>query len=71
MAEGGVVVEGHLGVEHPYLAVGGEHERVDLDEVGVTVDVALVELDQDLGRAFSGLGVEAGPLDEIARRLEA
>jgi hypothetical protein len=44
MAEGGVVVEGDLGVERVHLPVGGEHQRVDLDEVGVALDVAAVEL---------------------------
>ncbi len=71
VAEGGVVVEGHLGVEHAHLAVGREHERVDLDEVGVTVDVALVELHDDLGGARTSFGVEPGPLHQVAGRLGA
>ena len=39
VAEHRVVVEGDLGVERVHLAVGREDQRVDLDEVGVALDV--------------------------------
>ena len=44
VAEGGVVVEGHLGVEGVDPAVGREDQRVDLDQVAVALDVAAVQL---------------------------
>ena len=45
VAERRVVVEGDLGVERVDLARRLEDQGVDLDEVGVTLDVRPVELD--------------------------
>ena len=66
MAEGGVVVQGHLGVEGVHLAVGREDQRVDLDQVGVAFDVAAVQVHQDGHRPVPGLGVQAGLVDQAA-----
>jgi hypothetical protein len=41
VAEQRVVVEAHLGVEREHVAVAGDHQRVDLDQRGVGVDVGL------------------------------
>ena len=61
MAEHGVVVERDLRVERMHLARRREDQRVDLDEVGVAVDVGAVELEQDVDRAVVGLRVQAWP----------
>ncbi len=55
VAELAVAVEGHLGVEGVDLAVGREDERVDLDEIGVALDVGVVELQEDVDGAVVGL----------------
>ena len=55
VAEHGVAVEGDLGVEGVHPAVGREDERVDLDQVGVALDVGPVELLEDVDRALGGL----------------
>ena len=54
VAEGGVVVEGHLGVEGVDLALGREDERVDLGQVAVALGEAAVQLHEDLGGAVDG-----------------
>ena len=66
VAEGGVVVEGHLGVERVDATVGGEDERVDLDEVGVAFGVAAVQLDEDVELPARAPRVEAG----VGRRAQ-
>ena len=58
MAERGVAVEAHLGVERVHTAVGREDQRVDLGEVAVALDVAAVQLRQDLGGAVDRRGIE-------------
>ena len=70
VAVGGVVVQGHLGVEGVDPAVGGEDERVDLGQVAVALDVTGVELEQEGGRLLPGLGVEAGLLHQGGRLVE-
>ena len=62
MAERGVVVERHLGVERVHLALGREDERVDLDQIGVALDVAAPQLQQDVDGAVARRGIE------VARR---
>ena len=62
VAEVGVGVQGHLGVQGVDLAGGLEDERVDLHQVGVAVDVGPVELEQDVDRAVGGGGVQLGGL---------
>ena len=54
MAERGVLVERHLGVERVHLAIGRQDQRVDLDEIGVAVDVRVKQLHQDVDRAVGG-----------------
>ena len=63
VAERRVAVERDLGVERVHLAGRLEDQRVDLDEVGVALDVGRVELEQDVDRALGGLRVELGGLD--------
>ena len=71
MAEGGIVVEGHLRVERVYLAVGRQHERVDLDEVRVALDVAVVELHEDVGGAVpAALGSRPAASTSVVRRRQ-
>ena len=41
VAEEGVVVEADLGVQGEQVALGGHHQRVDLDERAVAVDEGL------------------------------
>ena len=60
MAEHGVAVERHLGVEHHQLAVLGDRERVDLDLLGVGAEEGVVELRGDVG----------GLLGEVAGQAE-
>ena len=55
MAERGVVVEAHLGVERVHLAVGREDERVDLGQVAVALGEAAVQLHEDVGGAVDRL----------------
>ena len=66
VAEGGVVVEGDLGVEGVDPPVGREDQRVDLDEVGVELDERLVQLLEDRDGAAAGGRVEPGAEDELA-----
>ena len=58
MAEGGVVVQGDLGVEGVHPTIGGKDERVDLDQVGVALGKAAVKAQQHLGRLRPGLLVK-------------
>ena len=64
--EGGVVVEGHLGVEGMHAPVGREDQRVDLDQVGVTVDVRAVQLHEHVDRALGGGGIQVRAIDPLA-----
>ena len=56
VAEEGVVVEAHLGVERQPLARAGEDQRVDLGQGGVFGDVGVVELAGDAGEAVHLVG---------------
>ena len=67
MAEGRLVVEGDLGVEGADLTRGGEDERVDLDEIGIALEVAAVEPQDRVDDARLRPGVDPGALDEGAR----
>ena len=69
VAELGVVVERDLGVEGVDPTVGGQDQRVDLDQVGVAVDVGGVELGQDVDGAVGGGRVELGGQHPLAGRL--
>ena len=60
VTEDRVVVERDLGVERVHAPVGREDQRVDLHQVGVAVDVGLVQLHEDVDRALGGGGVELG-----------
>ena len=53
VAEGRIVVQGHLGIEGVHPPVGSEDQGVDLDQVGVALDEATVEAEQDRHRAPS------------------
>ena len=63
MAEHRVAVERDLRVERVHLARGLEDQRVDLDEVGVAVDVGAVQLQEDVDCAVVGLRVQLRGLD--------
>ncbi len=69
MAEGGVLVEGHLGVERVHLALGREDQRVDLGQVAVALDIAVIEADQQGGCLVPRLGVEVGPVHPLTGLL--
>ena len=69
VAERGVLVERHLGVECVHLALGGEDQRVDLGQVTVAFHVAVVEADQERCRLLTRLSVEVGPVHPLPRRL--
>jgi hypothetical protein len=71
VAEGGVVVERHLGVERVHSPAGRQDQGIDLDEVGVAIDIGAVQLRQDVDRAVGGARVEVGALDPLARHLLA
>src|SRR3954470_22035330 len=60
MAVQRVVVERHLGVERGDLAVGGDDQRVDLDERGVLGHEGVVELGQQRADRANDVGVDAG-----------
>jgi hypothetical protein len=60
MAEGGVVVQGHLGIQGVNLPLRCQDQRVDLDQVGVTLHIAAVEGHQDGRSPLPGLGVQPG-----------
>ena len=52
MAEQGVVVERHLGVERHQVAGAGDHQRVDLDQAAIALDEHPAEpLHERFGRA--------------------
>ena len=69
MAELGVAVEAHLGVERVDLALRLEDQRVDLGEVAVALGVAAVEEDEDLGDAVQRVRVDARRLGGGPRRV--
>ena len=66
MAEQRVVVERDLGVERRDLAVGGDDQRVDLDERRVLGDEGVVELAQQRADRADDVGVDAGVEGEPA-----
>src|SRR5439155_12848881 len=51
-----------------YPALRREDERVDLDQVGVALDVATPELQQDVDRALTRSRIEVGCVDPLAAR---
>ena len=66
MAEQRVVVEGHLGVEHPQVAVLHDDQRIDLEQAHVLLDEGLVERREQRLRRPS----PASPV-ELQRRVRA
>ena len=52
-----------------HLALGGEDERVDLRQVAVAFDVAVVQAHQERRRLLPRLGVEVGPVHPLAGGL--
>ena len=68
MAEEGVAVDRHLGVEGDDLAVGGDDQRVDLDQGRVLAARDLGQLREHLGGLVENVLVEAGGLDDRPRR---
>ena len=71
MAERGVVVEADLGVEGVHAAVGPQDQRVDLGQVAVALGEAAVQLDEDVGHAVDGVGVDVGVDARLARGRRA
>ena len=67
MAEGGVVVQGHLRVQGMHPPIGGEHERVHLDQVGVAFHETAVKVEQHVDRARPRLLVDGCLFDQIAK----
>src|SRR3954468_3950235 len=65
--EGGVVVEGHLGVERQDGAVGRLGEGVDLDQRGVLLREDLPQLDRDGDDLVAHLGGEVRRVDDLGR----
>ena len=68
VAEEGVVVDRHLRVERDDLAVGGDDQRVDLDQGRVLRRGDLVELDQQLGDLLGDVLVDLRRRSAISRR---
>ena len=66
VAELSVVVEADLRIQGMHPPVGREHQRVDLDQIGVTLDEAAVELAQDVDGTVTGLFIQAGLVDQSA-----
>lgn len=62
----GVVVEAELGVEGEDAAVGGFHQRVDLDHRAVALEEKLVEVAEEFGELLAGVLAEAETLDHLA-----
>jgi hypothetical protein len=62
----GVVVEGHLTVERQHAVVGGNHQRVDLDQRRVQRHEGLVQLEQEGDRAFRYLALQAQGVGQVA-----
>ncbi len=69
MAEGGALVEGHLGVQGVDPAVGGQDQRVDLHQLCIALDEAAVELHQQLDGALARLPVQPRPAHQAGRGL--
>ncbi len=67
VAEERVAVDRHLGVEGDDLAVGGDDQRVDLDQVRVLAARHLGQLHQHLGGLVADVLVEPGRVDDLPR----
>ena len=66
MAEQGVVVEAHLGVQRQQAVVGGQHQRVDLQHAAIAGEEQLAQgLHELLGIAQRGLR-QAQPAGQLA-----
>src|SRR3954447_15257368 len=63
--EGGVLVEGHLGVQREDRAVGRLGQRVDLDQGGVLLGEDVPQLDGDGDHLVPHLGGEAGGVGDL------
>ncbi len=61
VAEHGVVVEAHLGVERHDVAAAGHHQRIDLGERRVRVDIGLGEAGDQLRRLGGRRALQAQP----------
>ena len=66
VAEDRVAVDRHLGVERDHVAVGGDDQRVDLDQGRVLGRRDLGQLRQHLGDLLAHVFVEAGGIDDLA-----
>jgi hypothetical protein len=69
-AVGRVVIDGHLAVECQDLALGGEHQRVDLDQGRVLGDEHLPELGDGHRRGVEDLGGQVALLGDRASERE-
>ena len=65
MAERGIVVEAHLGVEHAQVTIIHHDQRVDLEHAHVGVDKGLVEDREQLGRIGLGIAIERQRRDDL------
>ncbi len=65
VAEHGVGIQGDLGVEHVDAAVAGEHQRVDLHQVGVAFGVGPIELAEHVDRSGQRRGGQPGGANPV------
>ena len=65
VAEGGVAVEGDLGVERQQGSARGDAQRVDLDQGGVVLAEQPPEVGQQLGELRGQRAVEARQRGEL------
>ena len=66
VAEQGVVVEVHLGVERDHLAAAGHHQRVDFDDAGVELGEGPVHGGDELDAGADLLAFEAEAEGDLA-----
>ena len=62
-----VVVEGHLGVERHDVALAGHHQRVDLDDRAVELEIGAVQRGHELREGGDLLAFQAEPEGQLAR----
>ena len=66
VAEEGVVVEVHLGVERHHLARPGHHQRIDLDNRSIEIDEGAIHGGNEFGRRRHLVALQAQAIGDLA-----